>query len=480
MSRSRWRLSTDLILWHSIALAVVCFGIGLFSYRLVFRSLETSLHQEAREMAEKISEGVREPLWILDRKAIEKFIQTQNLHPDLLNVRVENQFGDVLAVWRSGFTPVEPMIEHTLPVTYRGETIGQVCVSLSSRQIKILQSGLLPLIIAITVCGIIAQLFLTWLLTYRFLRIPLFALINNLRHLARGRYDQISLPEAKHQEIHLLQNEAHLMAERIKERTELLQKEIKERERAEAKLIEYRDHLEELIRKRTLALAETNLSLRREIEKRQTAQNAIINISTREQQRIGQNMHDTLGQNIVAARFMVDALERDIAASVPESIPRTRQLSKMLNDIMEQARSLAHGLMIVDLREGGLAYALSKHAKKTSDLFPVKCFFRQIDDFPEIEQPVTLQLYYIAQEALNNAIRHGKASLIRISLHRRYGIPRMTIVDNGSGFIPEAAEGGMGLKIMQHRAESIGAELIVWSRCGIGTCIICELSVRLN
>ena len=472
MSHGRWRLSTELLLWHSAALAVICAGIGFISYRVLLAPLDASLQQEAKVIAAAIGHEIREPLWMLNSEAVSSIINKQQIHPEILGVRVDTQFGDVVAEWINDHQQHHQITRATELVHHQNELIGRVTVAASSRQIQALRTSLWPVILAITVCGIFAQFLLTWLLTGRFLRTPLYQIARSLRNIARGRYE-VSLPDSYHAEIELLLTEARLMAKCIKERTEALDSEILERQRIEQELVEYRDHLEELIRKRTLALADANIALRREIEKKQTAQNAIINVSTREQQRIGRDLHDTLGQNLVAARFMLDALEHDLAAANPQLAARTRQISEMLREIMEQARALAHGLMVVDLREGGLDGALISYAKRVAQMFNVQCRFVGDDSFPEIEQSQAAQLYLIVQEAVNNAVRHGKPTNLRFSARRLHGAVCLLITDNGSGFISRDTNGGMGISIMQHRAESIGAELLVWSKPGLGTCVRC-------
>jgi signal transduction histidine kinase len=361
------------------------------------------------------------------------------------------------------------------PVYYREELIGRVHVVWSRQPISALRSGLWPEILAITVCGIVVQFLLVWILTRRFLRIPLNALVRSLHELARGGFD-VAIPESRHRELHLLLVEAKRMAVRIKDRTERLQAEITERCRVESELIDHRQHLEELVRWRTQELDSANSALREEMEERKRAQNAIINISTHERQRIGQDLHDTLGQEIVGARYLLASLHRAIATAAPQYSERLVQLSAMLSDIMEHARMMAHGLMVVDLREGGLIEALKASVDKTARLFAVDCRFKQdTPSVPDVDAVAAVQLCYIAQEAFNNAKRHGHASKIRVRLGWRNDTPVMLVTDNGTGFYTGGNASGMGLTIMRNRAESVGLQLRVWSRPGLGTCICCSL-----
>lgn len=474
MQHSRWRLSNELVLWHSVALAFVCLCVGLFSYHMLLRPLEAELPNQARQFATNFAMQVRTPIWNLNRDAVQEQLARQHLNPSLLGLRVENQFGDVLGEWTAPEAKHTPGIPASQPVYWNEELIGDVHVSWSRQAVLTLREGLWPAVLGITGGGIVVQFFLTWFLTQRFLRRPLYAVVRSMRNTARGRYDAV-MPTARHQELYLLHKEANLMAERIRERTEALQSEIAERRQIEAELVRHRQDLEQLVFQRTRELDEANLSLRQEMEQRIIAQKAIIQVSTHEQQRIGQDLHDTLGQEIVGARYLLASLERAMEAAAPQYRDRLRELASMLHDIMEHARMLAHGLMVVDLDDGGLVVALEAHAQKTAQLFAIKCRFRQQEPpLPEPDPAASVQLYYIAQEAVSNAIRHGHASRIRIMLGWRKGRPCLQIVDNGEGFVRQNG-GGTGLIIMRSRAESIGGSLTVWSRPGIGSCIRCCL-----
>ena len=476
MNGSRWRLSSELVLWHSFALAMICLAIGTISHHMLLRPIRARLPQEGRVFAAALADQLREPLWYLDATTVAELLERQRLYPTVLGIRVENQFGDVLAAWAPEDTATVSGIDVIQPVFYRDELIGRVHVTWSLQPLLALQSSLWPAVVAITVCGIIVQFLVTWWLTRRFLCEPLHSVVRSLRQVADGRFDVV-IPTARHQELRALLNEASRMASRIQERTVSLQDEIENRQHFAAELTRHKAALEALVQMRTQALADTNRSLRNEIEQRKQAQRAIIDVSTREQQRIGQDLHDTLVQEIVGTRYLFAALERSLAKGAPDYVDQTHQISKTLQDIMEHVRMLAHGMLVVDLREGGVGEALRSYAHKTSELFPIVCEFKQLDAaFPEVDATASVQLYFIAREAVNNAIRHGQASKIRISVGRHGDCPIMAVTDNGCGFEQQRDYKGMGLRIMQNRAESIGAVLSVWSQPGLGSCIRCELA----
>lgn len=477
MQRRRWRLSTELMLWHSIALAAVCLSVGLLSYHVLLRPLERQLPEQAKQFADKMVAEVRRPLWNLNSEEIQKQLNGQRLNSALLDIRVENQFGDILGEWRSSQMNNVPGIAVIEPVYWNRELIGYVHLSWSQETIIQLREWIWPAILGITVTGIILQFLLTWFISHHFLHRPLTKITSMMRKTAKGEYATFNAT-ARHHEIQLLCEEANDLAHCIQERTDSLQAEISERRHIEAELIRHRRNLEKIVQHRTRELDELNQSLRDEMTQRKIAQRAIIQISTHEQQRIGQDLHDTLGQEIVGARYLLSSLERVITSTAPQYTKRLKQLNGMLHDIMEHARMLAHGLMVVDLNEGGLVTALETYSLKTSDLFGVECSLciAAPNSLPTFDEATAVQLYYIVQEAVGNAIRHGNASQIRITLKRRrnHSFHCLQIIDNGTGF-SAPQKGGNGLLIMQSRAESIGCHLTIWSQPGIGSCIRCCL-----
>ena len=100
MRHSHWRLSNELALWHSIALAIVCLGVGLFSYRILLRPLELELPRQAWAFAADFVKEIREPLWNLNGDEVRRQVLKHNMNPSVLGIRVENQFGDLLGECR--------------------------------------------------------------------------------------------------------------------------------------------------------------------------------------------------------------------------------------------------------------------------------------------------------------------------------------------------------------------------------------------
>ncbi|MGH7980741.1 MAG: sensor histidine kinase, partial [Limisphaerales bacterium] len=124
--------------------------------------------------------------------------------------------------------------------------------------------------------------------------------------------------------------------------------------------------------------------------------------------------------------------------------------------------------------ESGLPLALEDLAGNAGNLFRIKCDFASAGPPPALEHGVAAHLYYIAQEAVLNALKHGRASRVTLSLKQVSGRYEMAIHDNGSGFDPGRGYAqGMGVRIMQYRARTIGATLNLKSAPGDGTSITC-------
>ena len=247
------------------------------------------------------------------------------------------------------------------------------------------------------------------------------------------------------------------------------------RKLAEENLEKYRQHLEELVETRTAELTQANIQLLEEIEARKLLEKEILNISEQERRKIGQELHDSLGQQLTGVAFMTKVLEKKLARkSLDEAVDVTK-IATLVNQATEQARGLARGLDPVDLETGTLMSALQELATSTEALFGIHCVFK-CDKRIEIDNTeAAVHLYRIAQEALTNAIKHGKAKNIQIGLTRSRNKHIMTIKNDGLDFPKEfeARGTGMGLQIMNHRVDIIGGSLDIRKAAEGGTIVTC-------
>ncbi len=212
---------------------------------------------------------------------------------------------------------------------------------------------------------------------------------------------------------------------------------------------------------------------------RRRVERQLLEISEREQQRIGRDLHDGLCQQLAGVAYIADNLRAKLAdKSLPEADEAAR-VAALLGEAIDQARQLAHGLNPVRLEAEGLMTALQELAATIAALFSISCRFSCRRPVPVHQHETAGHVYRIAQEAIHNAITHGKARRIVLSLKSTGDLATLTVQDDGRGIprrMPKSA--GMGLEIMNHRVRSIGGQLSVRRRRGGGTSLCCTFPVK--
>jgi PAS domain S-box-containing protein len=198
----------------------------------------------------------------------------------------------------------------------------------------------------------------------------------------------------------------------------------------------------------------------------------ILEISGREQRRIGQDLHDGLGQHLTGVAFLSKVLEQKLT---DKGLPESRDAAKivaLVNQAIDRTRELSHGLLPVLSDAQGLMTALERLALQVEDLCQVSCLFECDQPVPIRESDIATHLYHIAQEAVNNALKHGHPGHIVIRLAGGEA-PSLCVDDDGVG-LNNARGQGMGLLIMTYRAKMIGGGLVVRLRPEGGTSVRCE------
>ena len=214
----------------------------------------------------------------------------------------------------------------------------------------------------------------------------------------------------------------------------------------------------------------------RDIEELKTLEREIREISDREQQRIGHDLHDGLGQELTGVSLMLKTLEQVVGKHAPELRPKVGAVRDMVGQSIATTRALAQGLSPVHLERDGFAGALSQLAANTESVYGTPVRFSVSRGAPIVDPSVTTDLYRIAQEALNNAARHARARQITVSLVVDRDILKLEVADDGCGIPPDSVQtAGMGLKIMRYRANMIDASLDILPRQGGGTIVRCTL-----
>jgi PAS domain S-box-containing protein len=212
----------------------------------------------------------------------------------------------------------------------------------------------------------------------------------------------------------------------------------------------------------------------RDITERKRLEKEILEISNREQQRIGHDLHDGVCQQLAGIAYRVDILADQLQEKHFPEASEAERIGGLVNDAITQTRGVARGLFPVHLEESGLVLALEDLAANATNLFKIKCDVFYDEPAPVLENAAAVHLYYIAQEAVLNAVKHGKAAHVTISLKRADGHYELSIEDDGTGFQSgNGSSKGMGVRIMHYRATTIGATLDLKSSPGGGTRVMC-------
>lgn len=217
----------------------------------------------------------------------------------------------------------------------------------------------------------------------------------------------------------------------------------------------------------------------RDITQNLNLEREVLEISERERQRIGQNLHDDLCQQLVGIEFLCQRLVSRLAPEEPASA-QAAEISTMVKSALAQGRELAHGLSPVSIQAEGLAEALRGLAARTRHVFQVDCRFRNPGK-PVVQDPMVAgNLYRMAREAITNALKHGKARHVEVRLTRNRAGLRLCVKDDGVGLRPGSARNaGNGISIMRHRAETMSGSLRVDSSPGHGTRVTCLVPERI-
>lgn len=211
------------------------------------------------------------------------------------------------------------------------------------------------------------------------------------------------------------------------------------------------------------------------LEHSQRLEHEIVNISEAEQRRIGQDLHDGLCQYLAALSCSATSLRDDLQKlQLPAEANRVGDLAKLLQDAVVQTRDLARGLVPAHVGQVGIIVALDSLAQSVSRLQGITCTFQFHGPVANCDEHTAMHLYRIAQEAINNATKHGKASKIAISFNSAGDLMTLRVLDDGvgiSGFIAK----GTGVGIMHYRARLSGGELRIEQLKGGGTIVSCTI-----
>ncbi len=224
----------------------------------------------------------------------------------------------------------------------------------------------------------------------------------------------------------------------------------------------------------TANLMVANEQLLREIEERKHLERELLSIIEKERRWIGQELHDSIGQQLTGIELMTKVLQQNISKEMPTEAAYAAKIVTLVNHATEQTRDLVRGLYLLNFDNGDLISALERLAISTEHLFGLSCTLKcdrlvTIDDVS-----VATNLCRIAQEAITNAIKHGKAKNVLRQLVSNGDVSTLTVESDGLDFpAVQAKSKGMGLKIMNYRAEVINGSLNICHAVHGGTLVTC-------
>jgi signal transduction histidine kinase len=215
----------------------------------------------------------------------------------------------------------------------------------------------------------------------------------------------------------------------------------------------------------------------RSVSERKALEREIIEVSTAEQERIGNDIHDGIGQQLTALTMMAGGIERRLAgAGQAEEAAALAEMCRHLQSALDEARAVARGLSPVEIDPEGLADALSDLADRVMDSSGVDCRYIGSRQVSVQDGVLAVHLYRIAQEALHNAVKHGEPGRVDIDLQQDSQGLRLTVRDDGNGIdLERQRRGRLGLHIMRYRAGIIGARLTVCAAPAGGTLVLCQV-----
>jgi PAS domain S-box-containing protein len=217
------------------------------------------------------------------------------------------------------------------------------------------------------------------------------------------------------------------------------------------------------------------LTMLQDATARRQLEREVLEVSNREQQRIGNDLHDGLGQELTGIALLLRGLENRAEREAPALSPSIEEVALLVNDAIFTTRALARGLSPVTFDRGGLSFALEELARRLSAVFhiDVRCVADHTLD-RGLESVNALHLYRIAQEAVTNAAQHGHSANVQIELRCDGDRGLLCIEDNGSGFNPALQQSkGLGLRIMHYRAQMMAGSLRIESARARGTVVRC-------
>jgi signal transduction histidine kinase len=252
---------------------------------------------------------------------------------------------------------------------------------------------------------------------------------------------------------------------------------ISARKKVEQALQKSKEALEQLVDKRTKALRTANAELKSEIERRRGLEGEILSVSDREQQRLGQELHDGLCQHLTAVAFMTRSIALRLKDHRVIDAADIEKVAELINIAAVDTRSLSRALHRVDVDAAGLIVALQDLVDR--EIWKTPCRLEIRPSFQISDDAAAAHLYRIAREAVINANKHARARQIVVKLERVRKELVLRVIDDGVGLPKEVKpQQGLGFHIMNYRAQLMGGRLEIDAPQTGGTCVSCYLPIH--
>ena len=251
------------------------------------------------------------------------------------------------------------------------------------------------------------------------------------------------------------------------------------RKRAELALQRSKGALEQMVEQRTRELRVANAELESEIQRRKGLEGEILAVSDREQQRLGQELHDGLCQHLTAVAFMTRSIALRLRDHRVIDAADIEKVAELVNQAAVDTRNLSRALHRVDVDAAGLVVALQDLVDR--EIWRTPCRLEMKPSFQINDDAAATHLYRIAREAVINANKHAQARQIVVRLERSRRETVLRVIDDGIGFPKDLKpQQGLGYHIMKYRAQLMGGRLEIDSPQTGGTRVSCYLPIRVS
>lgn len=279
----------------------------------------------------------------------------------------------------------------------------------------------------------------------------------------------------------------YIMKDRLARLVPAVERELREAEvrRARAKseedLRRAHEELESRVEQRTAALKEAYQKLRDGLEERKRLEAELLEIAENERRRIGFDLHDDLGQKLTGVLMIARAVEQQLTREGHEQAEDSQRVCELIEQCMQHTHNLAHHFSSIDATGGDLAGVMNGLAATAEKMFSIPCQCTIKGEIPALPENTSAQFYKIAQEAISNAIKHGKATCVWISVAANAHSLAVSIKNDGNLFSPPAnPKARMGLRTMNYRANTVGASFEIKPGQKNGTVVTCVLPLEKN